>query len=85
MVEDGFEADLKKCAALVFLVADNKAHWVEASGCQEEEEVEEGWVVRFLVEISIWQICWRKMKPSAYACSQRWRGIYPPGFISYCI
>ena len=52
MVEDGFEDDLKKCAALVFLVADNKAHWLEASGCQEEEEVEEGWVVRFLVEIS---------------------------------
>ena len=42
MVEDGFEDDPKKCAALVFLVADNRAHWEEASGCQEEEEEVEG-------------------------------------------
>jgi len=42
VVEDGFEDDLKKCAELVFLVADNRAQWEVASGCQEEEEVEEG-------------------------------------------
>ena len=57
MVEDGFEDDLKKCAELVFLVADNRALWEVASWCQQQVEEEEEWVARFLVEISSWQVC----------------------------
>ena len=58
VVEDGFDADvLKKCAAPVFLVADNRAPWEVACWCQQGEEEEEEWVARFLVEISSWQVC----------------------------
>ena len=82
VVEDGFDADvLKTCAALMFLVADNGALWEVACWCPQQGEEEEEWVARFLVEISRWQVCWSRMKTSADACSQRWRGIYPPGFI----
>ena len=45
------------CAALVFLVADNRALWEVASWCQQQVEEEEEWVARSPVEISSWQVC----------------------------